>query len=363
MKLTVRSDPHKLKLTMAGPTRTEHIAVTDGYEGTGVTQWLFAQAGLMHLVAPYFPDIITTDFPVSLQTQLLIERMYRFEGAVPPEFRGPGPERTPRVLRWTTARRAVVEYSGGKDSMDNLARAQERYGRDNVLAVHIAGLAKGVGAAERRASIEQSRRFKFPLRIVELTKSTMESGAKVLRSAKVFDACLVAPVALEFGARHIITEEPGGPYFTGSRGAMELLNGAFFGRSGIPLMVRWWDRPHDGVVKHLIKHRPDWLPYVCNCFSPMHYRIGIRKSWLRRTPTFRPFKNACGSCIKCRLTRLGWLLYGPHHASRADAVYFIRDCEQWARHKQSTHQDLIGGSFSLYLERARRRYGLQPRYE
>lgn len=363
MHVTITLDPENFALAMTGPAKIERIRIDGAYPRTARARWLFAQAGLMHLVAPYFPKHISTDFPVPVQTRELIRRMYRFEGASVPHFSGPTSPQGAFPKLACSPRRVVVEYSGGKDSMDNLARAHERYGVSSVLAVHISGLAKGVAAGELRASIDQSKRFGFPLRIIELRKSSGEKGAAVLRSAKIFDAALVMPYALEFNASRIITEEPGGgPYFTGNHAEMQFFNERFLRASGIPVRVAWWNRPKDGVVRNLIRLRPDWLPHVHNCFSPAHYKIGIRKSWLRRTPSFPPFKHACGSCVKCRLTRLGWLLYGNHQATKRDATYFIRDTEQWVIHKRSTHQDLIGGSLTLYLERARRRYGLAPRF-
>jgi hypothetical protein len=368
MHVDVTLDPDRLALalTRRGQKKAERLRIEGDYPQTPVTRWLFSQIGLMHLIAPHFPKRITMDFPVYRQTRRLIAAMYRFERKRPPKFSGPKRPK-PGVMPFAPftmdAGRMLVEYSGGKDSMWHQARAIDRVGAHNVLAVHINGLGQGVASGERKASIQQAKRFGFRhFRIVELKRSSTEKGAAVLRSAKIFDAALVLPLAIQLGASRIITEEPGGgPYFTGSYKSMSLFN-SFLVDAGIPVQVGWWKRPKGGVVKALINLRPGWLPEVHNCFRRPNWKWGTRRSWLKRTPTFLPFRHACGSCFKCRLTRLGWLLYGPHHANDKDAVYFIRDTEKWARDRQTTHGDLIGGSFALYLQRCRRRYKLAPRY-
>ncbi len=367
MHVTVTLDPDRLALalTRRGQKKSERLRIEGDYPQTPMTRWLFSQIGLMHLIAPHFPSRIRTDFPVFPQTRALIAAMYRFENKKkkPPEFSSPYDGALPFLPFTMDAGRMLVEYSGGKDSMWHQARAIDRVGEENVLAVHISGLGQGVASGERKAAIAQAKRFAFShFRIVELKRSSKEKGAAVLRSAKIFDATLVLPLAVQFGATRIITEEPGGgPYFTGNYESMEHFNG-FLEDSGIPVRVGWWKRPKGGVVKALINLRPGWLPEVHNCFRRQNWKWSTRRSWLKRTPTFLPFRHACGSCFKCRLTRLGWLLYGPHRANNKDAVYFIRDSEKWARDRQDDAGDLIGGSFTLYLERCRQRYGLQPRY-
>jgi hypothetical protein len=363
VNVTLDLDRLTLALFRRGASKAERLRIEGDYPQTALARWLFSQIGLMHLVAPHFPATIRTNFPVYQQTRALIAAMYAFEGQPRPTFCGP----TATTLPFSTLRRRsgriLVEYSGGKDSMWHQARACDRVGAENVLAVHISGLGQGVASGERKASIAQAKRFGFRhFTIVDLKRSSGEKGVRVLRSAKIFDAAVVLPLALQFGASRIITEEPGGgPYFTGSYKSMTLFND-FLGDIGIPVRIGWWKRPKNGVVRALINLRPGWLPEVHNCFRRPSWKWSTRRSWLKPTPTFRPFRYACGSCFKCRLTRMGWMLYGPHHATKEDAIYFIRDTEKWARDRQSTHGDLIEGSFTLYLELCRRRYNLAPRY-
>jgi hypothetical protein len=311
MRAEVVLDSCELDLTMVGSKKNENLHINGKYPHDAVTRWLFSQLGLMHLVAPYFPDKIRTNFFVSPITEKLICAMYACEHYPAPKIL------SSRLMmldfvppRGTSARKALNSYSGGKDSMWNQNWMEKKYGADNVMTVHIAGLNKAVAAGERKTAEFQAERFGFHhFRIVELKKSSGEVGAKVLRSGKIFTSSLLIPIALEFGARYVVTEEPGGgSCFTGQHESMYLFNHAFLEGSGIPVRVIWRNRPRDGVVKDLILHRPDWLPHVHNCFSPLNYKVNIRKSWLKRTPTFPPFEAACGSCVKCRITRLGWLL-------------------------------------------------------
>lgn len=354
-----------LALTMSrgGLKQRESLEITNGYPRGELSGWLFSQVGLLHLVAPYFPRVIETDFSVSPTTQTLIENMYAFDGLAKPEIVAPDHTR-PRFnvnRSLGSSERVAVLYSGGKDSMYHMALTQEQYGPENVMAIHIAGLNKGISSGEERSAISQAVKFGFRnFRIIGLSNGSENSGAEVLRSALIFDSALVVPVALEFGATQIIREAPGSArYFTNNSETMRWFNDHFLRSSGLPIRVSWFKRPAGGVVKELILRRPDWIKDVHNCFTPINYKIAIRRSWEKLTPTFPLFESQCGSCVKCRITRLGWLLYGSHEISDQDAVKFVKHTISWAKKKWVTHKDIMKGSFASYLDEACDRYGVE----
>src|SRR3990172_2400866 len=119
------------ELSMVGPRikgkrRRERLVVRNAdYSRLYLSQFLFSQLGLMHLLAPYFPKIVKTNFLIHPPFQDLIGKMYQSCGRIPPQFEtqegyfdfGTFPE--------TSAQKVVIAYSGGKDSMWNLWWAQE----------------------------------------------------------------------------------------------------------------------------------------------------------------------------------------------------------------------------------------------
>ncbi|HXK41023.1 MAG: hypothetical protein A3G45_00310 [Candidatus Staskawiczbacteria bacterium RIFCSPLOWO2_12_FULL_37_15] len=360
-----------LALTMSGKglQQCQSLEITNGYPEGELSSWLFSQIGLFHLISPHLPRVIETDFSVSPATRTLIENMYAFDDIAKPKIVAPGCENprfdVDRLCPSGSPERVAVLYSGGKDSMYHMALAQEQYGPENVIAVHIAGLNKGISSGEKRSAISQAAKFGFQnFRIIGLSNGSESCGAEVLRSALIFDPALVVPVALEFGATQIIREAPGSArYFTNNSETIRWFNKRFLGSSGLPIRISWFKRPAGGVVKELILRRPDWIKEVHNCFTPTNYKIAIRRSWDKLTPTFPLFESQCGSCVKCRITRLGWLLYGEHEISKEDGVKFIKHTIAWAKTKWATHKDIMRGSFANYLDEACCRYGVENTFK
>ncbi len=355
-----------LALAMSGEglEKNQSLRVTSGYPSVGYAGWLFSQIGLLHMIAPYFPRVIETDFSVSYVTRRLIEKMYAFDGINVPRIIAPGAVhprfRIANLSFAKTPKRVAVLDSGGKDSMYHMALAEERYGPENVMAVHIAGLNRGVASGEKEAAISQAAKFGFRnFRIIGLGGASGHRGAEILRSSLIFDSALVIPVALGFGATRVVREAPGSArYFSNSAESLAWFNKFFLRAAGLPIRISWFRRPAGGAVKELILRKPEWIKEVHNCFTPLCYQGCIRESWIRRTPTFAPFNTQCGSCVKCRITRLGWLLYGRHEISKEDAITFLEDTLTWAKKKRATHEDMLRGSFAKYLREACRRYGV-----
>jgi hypothetical protein len=317
----------------------------------------------MHLLSSEFPRNISTNFWVAPEIKELIGNMYRSEKMASPLLKDAG-ARPPfyDMPQRTRSDRVAIAYSAGKDSLWNLMRAEEKYGMDNVLVAHIHGLNPGYAHQEFDYVKRQQEKIGFQhLRIIELSNGAGVTGYRVMRSRDMFLAGIIIPVALEFGASKIIIEGfsetgPSEP-FSGKESNMVFFN-RILKKLGIPVQVDWENREEMDVVKELILGRPEWLAHVCNCFSIPLYRPRIRESWHKNAPSLPLLDSQCGSCVKCRITNLGRVLYDPTMARvrREDIAYFLRTSVSWFKKKQDTHLDMIGGSFKTVLCEALKKY-------
>lgn len=336
---------------------------------------LFAEFSAMHLLAPEMPARVESDFRISKPMIEYIGEMYQWHGHKPPKVTAPS-TKNPEIGE-KGGDRAVVAYSAGKDSMWNLWRAQEKYGRDNVLAVHIYGLNTSNSSQERIFSKRQSEAIGFPLEILQIVNSSGGEGYNVMVSRDAFMTGILVPYALRFGASHIITEgfaemgerEP----FTGDERNMAKFNRTLE-RMGLPVQVDWENKPEMDIVKDLYQNVPGWMPHVCNCFSPDYAKPGIRRSWnggrdkkghvsKARTPTFVMYDSQCGSCVKCQIINLGRILYEPEFkASDEDVRTWLKVTDQWHKQRGESHRDMITPSYVRDMRTAGDRYGLKLRY-
>jgi tRNA(Ile)-lysidine synthase TilS/MesJ len=61
----------------------------------------------------------------------------------------------------TNSKKVVVAYSAGKNSLWNMWWAQEKFGTENVLAVHINGLNRANASRERMYAERQREKLGF----------------------------------------------------------------------------------------------------------------------------------------------------------------------------------------------------------
>jgi len=363
---------HDYEVEIFGSKRRERLKISGDYPKSQLAESVFSQLGLMHLVAPYLPEQIRTNFWVSDPMRRLIGAMYRSEKRGMPCFifnidadndtgnSQPGL----RTHSRTHSGRAVVAYSAGKDSMWNMWWAQEKYGRDNVMAIHIGGLNRSNGSKEREYAARQARELGFKnFRTIDLLNSSQNTGYQIMRSRDMFLVGVIIPIALEFGASKIITEGfsetgPDEP-FTGQEKSTIYFN-KILREMGIPVRVVWRNRNEMDVLKDLFTNHPDWLPHVCNCFSVPCYQPNLRRSWKRRAPTFKLYDSQCGSCVKCRITNLGRIFYDPktRNVSVEDICVYLRNTAEWIRVNGERLKDVIGGSFMRDFRGASKKYGL-----
>lgn len=349
--------------------RRERLLVRSGMPDSYFSQFMFSQFGLMHLVAPYLPGVISTNFGIVRQVKELIAAMYKSEGRKPPEFRCPD-RRTCFVFGPTSPDRAVVAYSGGKDGMRHMDWAMEEFGPENVMAVHISGLNSGNTSGERYFSAKQAEVFGFRhFRTIDLLNGCPNIGYAVMRSRDMFIVALLVPLALEFGASKIIIEgfaevsktEP----FTGQEENMRLFN-KILRELRISVQAFWRNDEEMDVVRELFLRRPDWMPLVHNCFTTPNRKAHHReKTWKRLFPNFPLYESQCGLCVKCRIINLGRILWEESEEMkrlrkdhRYEVVDYLKRTVKWIRHKWKSHHDMIGGSFLTNFRVAARLYGV-----
>jgi len=319
----------------------------------------------MHLIAPYFPKEIKTNFDVNKKVQSLIGAMYESERHNQPCFRAEGNIFNldiPFKNLSSNAERVAVAYSAGKDSMWNLWWAQEKYGAENVLVVHVSGLNKGVGSREAEYVRKQQQEFGFPyLKIINLLNDSKNSGHKVMRSRDIFLAGIIIPSALEFGASKIITEGfedvDETELFSGKEENMACFN-KILDEIGIPVQVAWRNQGEMECVKDLFLHRPGWMPHVSNCFAPPCYLVSLRRNWQKKFPGFPLYDSQCGFCIKCRIINLGRILWDSaiRDVKTEDVIAYLKDTAGWINANRARLIDMIEGSFLNTFKKACEKY-------
>ena len=365
----LRVELNGLSLSMQGPEKIERLGIRSSYPADESSRTLFASLGTMHLVGRHLPRTIQTNFAIPQPIQELIGAMYRSQGKNPPALACSSEiqEWIPPAAYWPEPPRVAVAYSAGKDSMWNLWRAIERYGVENILVIHVRGLNKNNGSNEYQYTLRQQKKFPFQhLTVIDLLNSSTNTGYKTMVSRDMFLAGLAIPHALAFGATKIITEgfkeeTPDEP-FSGLEKNMTYFNG-ILSQLRVRVRVAWWNRSEQDIVRDLYRHRPRWMPHLCNCFSIPNRKAHLRDCWAHNAPTIKLYDSQCGSCIKCRIVNLARLELDPacRNVRREDVVYFLKNTDTWMRSPDNIHIDMITPSFLRDYRRMCRQYGVVPK--
>ena len=352
-------------LSMEGPKGPERLVIRANYPETPVSEMLFQNLGLMHLVAPHLPSRIITDFLLEPRFVELIRRMYAWEKYPAPDFSNmaSGPMRF--SLPETSGKKVVIAYSGGKDSVWNAWWCRKRYGSENVSLVHIAQMNKLSASEEKKSVLAQRDALDFPnIEIVELLNSSRNRGYSIMRSRNMFIVGLCIPFALERGASRIIIEGfaecTAGETFTGTEANIRGFN-SLIHSLGIPVSVGWRDRKEMALLRDLLSACPDGLALANSCFTAKYFKGYIRKSWKKHTPTFPLFDTQCGSCLKCRITNIARIRYDEKllgTASPQDIRTYIALTDKWLMDKREEVDDMLTESFMGVMKRVAQQYGI-----
>lgn len=357
------------ELSMQGPYGKERIKIINEYPNTPFSKFIFSNLGLMHLIAAYLPEKISTDFAVARKLKELIGAMYESEKQELPSFKTEVVSDIKFSFPRVNPDKVVVAYSAGKDSMWNLWWAQKKYGPENVLAVHINGLNKGNACQEFKYTKKQQEKIGFQLKTIDLLNSSRNPSKTIMRSREIFLNGIIIPIALEFGTSKIITErftgniEDPSNYFASCKENIVYFN-KILKSLCVPVQISWrGDRKELEVTKDLIKYRPEWFRHVCNCYVIPVHQSSLRSSWKSRAPTLGNimYDSQCGSCAKCRTINLIRILYDPtmKNVNKKDIQTYLKDTLRWAMRKgDKLLADWVDKDFLEYLNKTIKKYGL-----
>ncbi|MEO0334762.1 MAG: hypothetical protein AAF202_00090 [Pseudomonadota bacterium] len=296
---------------------------------------LFKGFGLMYMIAPSLPVEVQTNFSVRQEVQSFILDMYQHEQHTIRNYASPRFALTREQDNWPTAgswstsgQRAVVLHSGGKDSAEAIFAAAERVGAGDihkgieaVTTIHFDGLNHPNSAGEARAAREQARVMGLEnAHFLPVTNSSGNTGHGIIRARDFFLLAMATSFAVDEGADRIWTEgeqENDSPFFGGTEKAFEKFNRTLTALN-VPVMATWTNMASEvDVVSSLLKYQRDTgisvLPQVFSCFSPEIYARQYRRNWTERTrilgeKMLAVTQGNCGSCVKCRLTNLVYLI-------------------------------------------------------
>lgn len=370
--VTITTD-NPISLTMHRPdANKERIGIRNEYPQTKLATTIFQSLGLMYLVSPYLPEKITTDFFVPITFQNLIGAMYESEGYDDPTFLLTDPRlaktREPYLaIDGSDNSRAILTYSGGKDTLWNLDWLVRELGISNILATHFNRINPTVAAEELRATLRQQEYIGFPLHIVDLLNSSKNHGKSIMRARDMFLVGVTAPLAVNFGASRIVLEggfwtegTPDGEPFTTYQSSWIYFNRTI-SELGIPTQAYWRDSNGMNAIEDLAHNRPEWLRLVYNCFSPGNHKPERRRKWQRVAPTFPLYETQCGSCVKCRELNIARIAFDPQvqEATPADVKTYISDTIRWTDEHKVDLADLLAGAFLEQLTTLAETYGLK----
>ena len=316
---------------------SEKMTIGGEYPSTPQSESLFHSMGLLHIVSPFLPELIATDFPVLPMAQLLTNELYKSKKRTPPEWKTPTGDTIDHSTQ-IKGNHSLVTFSGGKDSLWNLMTATEA--GESPRAVHIQGLNEVVGRREHEDVLKQQKVIGFPLSVVVLKNSYTQKGQPSMQSRDLFLTAMAIPFAAEEGAGRI--------YLEGSfkEGASE--QGAIFAHKlstwqlyqaqlelmSIPIQMNGTNRGEIDSIKDLIEKQPSWLPLVSNCLAGEQKRTEVRKTMKSIAPSFPFYESQCGGCLKCMTLNLARIAYDPmvkRDAKAQDIKNYLGATVRWHR--------------------------------
>lgn len=315
----------------------ESMAIGGDYPETPLAEELFHSIGLLHIISPFLPDIISSDFPVFSLTRQLADELYKSQGRPKPDWKTPSDIKPPHSTQ-VASDHSVVTFSGGKDSLWNLLYASEQ--GENPSAVHIKGLNEVVGSREYGDVIKQQREIGFPLCVIELTSSYSQKAYSAMNTRDLFLTAVSIPIAERENASKIYLE---GSFKEGEAAdhalfAHRLSTWEQYGQAlkqiGIPIQMVGTNRGEINSIRDLLEKQPNWLPLVSNCVAGEKTRELRRGKYKSIAPSFPFYENQCGGCLKCMTLNVARIAYDPSVAKVArsqDINNYLRDGAKWLR--------------------------------
>ncbi|MDD3999069.1 MAG: hypothetical protein PHR98_03145 [Candidatus Shapirobacteria bacterium] len=327
-----------------------------------LSQDLLRTVSVAHLIAPYFPEIIETNFGIEYRE--FIDELYKFYGYKTPTFRT-SDERV-KILYKTKDKEDFSQishanaHSGGLDSVFRIVN--NLINKESVLAVHLQNLNCRGASNEASASSQQCQEWGVPFENIKLINSTESTNFDTMRTRDMFLALVVGISAYKYGVKDVLIEggmsdDPSQCQFTEYTKAWEMFN-KMIESTGLNLEVKGVDPGDIETIGEILKFEKELgieiLPLIQNCFSSPHQVGNNRRKWERETPVLAESSSYhwCGSCYKCRRMSLGRIYYADPklgNISQNEINFFVRDTYQWM--KNYPHNAvLVSDSFKDHLE-------------
>ncbi len=317
MEISCDASPYTVSAKEHG--KKHFVRLVNPIPGSLLSHFLFVQTGLFYLLESYLPKLDSKNrYSISLITNIPLISPFRqlfsdlcllnkiklkIQASAESEIlRADRIGQIPKV----SSKKAVIAFSGGKDSLWNLMWAQKKFGRENVLAVHIEGLNANQATRERKMVIRQANELGFNLQIIKI-KNNFDTHDTISRggySYYMFIAGIIIPAAMEFGASAIIME--GFQFPQDIQRFNQVLK-----EIDIPIKIVWRDIGETEVVRELVKYRPRWSSYICACDRNLKNHKLFRSLLFAAIPKFEIDDTDCGCCYKCRLKYVSRILYDP----------------------------------------------------
>lgn len=349
---------------MTGTKRS--LALAEHRDFTGVPEegmGLMRTVMVAHLIAPYFPKIIETNFGVT--DSVFIEQLYKYYGYKPPVLETVDeifPIQNRGVINENRKIEIANAHSGGLDSAFRMAKLLEE--EKSVMGVHLRNLNTKGNKAEYLASKKQCEVWGVPFENVKLRNGSLNGGPDTMMTRDYLLAIVSAVTAYSYGASKVFIEggmidDPDKGHFSEYSEGWKMFN-KLIADANLKMEVEGID-PGDvetvGEVINLEKSLGiEILPLIQNCFCAPFQRPNSRQKWERETPTIAinsSEEHWCGSCLKCRRMTMGRLIYqDPRFVSvpESEIKYFVKDTYNWLRmYKQNG--DLVSKSFLEHLVR------------
>lgn len=183
-----------------------------------------------HLIAPFFPKIIETNFGVS--ERVFIDELYKYYGYQPPRIDLGEPvkkviEKKSSESKSREMIKIASAHSGGLDSAYRLVKTMNE--GERVLAVHLRNLNRKNNKGEYLASEEQCKAWGVPYEGIRLINNTQNTGFDTMRTRDFLLAVVTAITAYPYGAEKVLIEggmfdDPSKGHFSENTDAWKMFN-------------------------------------------------------------------------------------------------------------------------------------------
>ena len=344
--------------------RKRRLAIAEHVDFGGVPEegvGLLRTVMVAHLIAPYFPKIIETNFGVT--DKVFIDELYKYYGYMPPRLVMSDDltsTRTTKSINYPQVEIANA-HSGGLDSAYRMAGFLQE--KKKVMGVHLRNLNTKGNFAEFQASKEQCETWGVPFENIRLINNSLNGGFDTMRTRDYLLAIATAVTGYQYGAKKVMIEggmfdDPEKGHFSEYSEGWKMFN-KLIADANLKMEVEGIDPGDVETVGEVVRLEKvlgiEILPLIQNCFSAPFQRGFLRKKWFRETRTIsqNSSEHWCGSCLKCRRMTMGRLIYQDPRLANVpenEVKFFVKDTYNWLRIYKH-NGDMVSKSFLDHLAR------------